>query len=76
MRPLGGVDHDLDHAAVLEVGERRGLAGRAAGDDAIDAGFDLALDVGAERFFVDLAARNGVMRAVWMPSNMGPLACE
>ena len=47
-----GRDHDLDHLAVLEVGQRRGFSRRAARNQLVDAGRDLAFDQLAQRCFV------------------------
>ena len=52
---LGLFDRDLDDAEVLVAGERRALAGGAAGDQKIDARFDLAAHQPAQSRFVQRA---------------------
>src|SRR5690606_12207893 len=46
--PGDGVNRGVDHLAELGVGQRRGLSGRAADEQAVDAAGDLVLDQGAE----------------------------
>jgi|GEM_PF-6138836 hypothetical protein len=49
-----GVDDGLDDLDVFGVGERRRLAGRSHGDEAVDAGGFEPLGVLAERFCIDI----------------------
>ncbi len=56
---VGFFDRDLDHAQMLVAGERRALAGGAAGHQKIDAGLDLPADQRAQRRLIERADRDG-----------------
>ncbi len=51
---LRRVDHDLDHAFVLGMAQRRAFAGRATGHKAMAALGDMPVDQRAQRVLVDL----------------------
>ncbi len=51
--PLGFFERDLDHAKVLEAGQRGAFAGGAAGHQKVDAGLDLPAHQYTQSVFIE-----------------------